>query len=215
MKKFSCVFLAVCMAMASSQLLAGPKVVAKGFFTNRAVLVINGQTHMLKVGETSPEGVKLLSSNSRGAEVEIEGVRQTLSLSRQISATYTAAEVAEVRIPRSDDSHYRVRAAINGQPVEMMVDTGATLIAMSSNDATRLGIDFSGGERGRSQTASGIVDSYLITLNKVSIGNITVHEVSAAVIKGDYPAQILLGNSLLSRLEMQEQAGVLVLRQKF
>ncbi|KJS04680.1 MAG: hypothetical protein VR73_14290 [Gammaproteobacteria bacterium BRH_c0] len=207
--------MALAVALASSELLAGPKVVAKGFFANRAVLVINGETRMLKVGETSPEGVKLLASTSRGAEVEIDGVRQTLSLSRQISATYSEAKVAEVRIPRSDDSHYRVRGAINGQTVDMMVDTGATLIAMSGRDAARLGIDFKSGKRGRSQTAGGIVNSYYVTLNKVSIGGITVHGVPASVVEGNFPVQILLGNSLLSRLEMQEQAGVLVLRQKF
>ena len=168
MNKICCVLLAACLATASGHLLAAPKVVAKGFFTNRAVLVINGQTRMLKVGETSPEGVKLLASTSRGAEVEIAGVRQTLSLSRQISATYSAAEMAEVRIPRSEDSHYRVRGAINGKSVEMMVDTGATLIAMSTNDAIRLGVDFSGGKRGKSQTAGGIVNSYFVTLHKVT-----------------------------------------------
>lgn len=215
MNKLGFVLLAGCLVAVSSHLLAAPKVVAKGFFTNRAVLVINGQTHMLKVGETSPEGVKLLSSTSRGAEVEIDGVRQTLSLTRQISATYTAAEFAEVRIPRSADSHFWVRGAINGQSVEMMVDTGATMIAMNANEAKRLGVDFRSEQPGKIQTAGGVVTSYSVNLAKVTIGNITLTDVRASVVDGDYPIHILLGNSLLSRLEMQEQAGVLVLRQKY
>lgn len=193
---------------------AAPDVVVKGLFANRAILVIDGETRMLKVGQTSPEGVKLLASTSREAQVEIAGERRALTLSRQISATYKAAEKAEVRIPRGADSHYWVRGAINGKPVSMMVDTGATMLAMSSREAARLGIEFRAGQRSQAQTAGGVVDSFVVRLDKVSIGPIVVHQVLATVVEGAFPQQILLGNSLLSRVEMREERGVLVLRQK-
>ncbi|HLS99100.1 MAG: TIGR02281 family clan AA aspartic protease [Porticoccaceae bacterium] len=213
MKSVGIVLLAA-FALLATLAWAAPDVVVKGLFANRAMLVIDGETRLLKVGQTSPEGVKLLASSSREAQVEIAGERRVLTLSRQISATYKAAEKAEVRIPRGPDSHYWVRGAINGKPVSMMVDTGATMLAMSGRDATRLGIDYRAGQRSRAQTAGGVVDSFVVRLDKVSIGAIVVHQVLATVVAGDFPQQILLGNSLLSRIEMREESGVLVLRQK-
>ena len=201
--------------LASGPLAAAPELVVRGLFADRAILVIDGEARVLKVGEVSPEGVKLVVSSSRQAKVEIDGQRRVLTLTRQIAATYTAAESSEVRIPRDIDSHYRVTGQINGHRVEMMVDTGATLIAMNIHHAKRLGIDYRAGRPGKSYTAGGVVTNYLVDLDRVSIGGISFRGVPAAVVDGDYPQQILLGNSLLSRLEMQEEGGVLVLRQKF
>ncbi len=187
----------------------------QGLFAGRAVLAIDGQTRMLRVGETSPEGVRLLASSSREAEVEIDGQRHVLTLSRRIASTFTAAQQTEVRVPRSPDSHYWVRGTINGRPVNMMVDTGATLVAMSAREAERLGIDYSGGQRARTQTAGGTVDTFVVMLDRVTLGGIEARQVPASVLDGEYPRQILLGNSLLGQLEMVEEGGVLVLRQKY
>lgn len=194
---------------------SAPDIVVKGLFKGSAVLVVNGETRLLKEGQTSPEGIKLLTSTSRGAVVDINGVTQTLTLSQHIGTVYREAEFAEVRIPRGKDSHYWVSGVINGHQVDMMVDTGATFIAMNLNHARRLGVQYRNGQLGKIQTAGGIVDNYLVDLDKVSIGGITLRNVTAAVLVGDFPHQILLGNSLLSRIEMSEDGGVLVLRQKF
>lgn len=219
MRRHSCspgpVWLLVLGCLTSGQLTAAPELVVKGLFGDRAVLVIDGETRLLRVGEISPEGVRLVASSSRQAEVEIAGQRRVLTLTRQIAATYSAAESSEVRIPRDADSHYRVVGQINGQRVEMMVDTGATLVAMNIHEAKRLGIDYRAGRPSKSYTAGGVVTNYLVDLDRVSIGGISFRGVRAAVVDGDYPQQILLGNSLLSQLEMKEQSGVLVLRQKF
>ncbi|MAT52662.1 MAG: TIGR02281 family clan AA aspartic protease [Porticoccaceae bacterium] len=207
-------WLALCLLFVSGVCTA-TTIEVKGLFNGRAILVIDGQNRLLKAGETSPEGVLLVASNSKSAEVEINGERQTLSLSRRISTSFSAAEKAELRVPRAADSHYWVRGTINGHPVQMMVDTGATLVAMNSRDADRLGIDYQQGKRGRSATASGLVNNYIVQLDKVTLGTITVRQVPAAIIEGDFPVQILLGNSLLGRLEMQMESDVMVLRQKF
>jgi aspartyl protease family protein len=213
MKQLYSLLICLCLLVAPLAL-AAPDVVVKGLFKGRAVLVVNGQTHLLKDGQTSPEGVKLISSSSKEAVVEIDGKTRVLNLSRHIGAQYRAAEFAEVRIPRGPDSHYWVSGIINGRRVDMMVDTGATFIAMNINEAQRLGIDYRNGVSGKIQTAGGIVDHFMVTLERVAIGNITVHQVEAAVLVGDFPQQILLGNSLLRRVEMKQEAGLLVLRQK-
>jgi len=205
----------VAVAMLAGTARAATDIQVQGLFPGRAVLAINGETRMLRVGDTSPEGVALLASSSKAAEVEVDGQRRVLTLTRQIASTFSAAERAEVRIPRSADSHYWVRGAINGQEVEMMVDTGATTMAMSSREAVRLGIDYRAGQRSRSQTAGGMVDTFVVLLDRVSLGAIEARQVRASVLEGEHPRQILLGNSLLGQLEMREESGVLLLRQKF
>ncbi|MCK9505103.1 MAG: TIGR02281 family clan AA aspartic protease [Porticoccaceae bacterium] len=194
---------------------AAPEVKVQGLFANRAVLLIDGEIRLLKAGERSPEGVLLVSSTSREAVVEIGGVRKTLGLSQQIAGSFTEAESNEVRVPRDSDSHYRVGGAINGKPVTMMIDTGATAVVLNLNDARRLGIDYRKGTKSFSSTAGGIVNTYSVVLDRVSVGNILLYNVQAAVVVGDFPQQILLGNTFLSRVSMVEEGGVLVIRNKF
>lgn len=192
-----------------------PDIQVNGLFSGSAVLVINGKQRLLKQGQTSPEGVTLLESNSQRAILLVDGMRLTLGLSDHISASFQAAEKAEVRIPRADNGHYYVSGYINGRPVDFMVDTGASAIAMNMHDAQRLGVNFRRGVKGSASTAGGIVDAYHVDIDKLSIGNITVHQVRATVVIGHFPVQVLLGNSFLSQIEMSEEAGVLVMRKKY
>lgn len=204
-----------CLALASNLAAAAPEVQAIGLFKDRAMLEINGVQRLLKVGETAPEGVKLLASDSRGAVLEIDGKRVSLALSQRIAASFAAAEFAEVRIPRGEQGHHFVGGSINGHPVRFMVDTGATTIAMSSVDAERLGVPWRSGRQSATATASGVAAARELNLATVSIGPITLHDIPATVVTGPYPMTVLLGNSFLSRVEMTEESGVMVLRQKY
>lgn len=188
---------------------------AIALFPGRAMLEIDGAQRLLKVGETSPEGVRLVASNSRRAELELDGKRVSLGLSQHVASHFSQAEYAEVRIPRDAQGHYFVGGDINGHPVEFMVDTGATRIAMNSRDADRLGLPWKSRPRGATSTAGGIVTSHELTLSKVSVGGITVREVPATVVIGEHPPHLLLGNSFLTKVEMAEDVGTLVLRQKY
>jgi len=194
---------------------AAPDIRVNGLFAGSAVLSINGKQRVLKQGQTSPEGVTLIESDSRHALLEVDGARVSLGLSEQISSSFRAAEVAEVRIPRADNGHYFVSGFINGRPVDFMVDTGATSIAMNLHHAKQLGVNYRRGRKGAASTAGGVVSAYHVPLEKLTIGNITLHQVEATVVIGDFPSQVLLGNSFLSRVEMREEEGVMVLRNKF
>ncbi len=199
----------------SAPLFATPEIIASGLFKDKALLTIDGKPRLLKVGASSPEGVKLLSSNSKQASILVEGQRLTLHLSERISTAFKKPKFSQVKIPRSTNGHYFTAGTINGRPAKFMVDTGATVIAMNINEARRLGIDLRQAEKGMSSTAGGMVETFRVVLDKVSVGNVTLHRISAAVINGDFPEQILLGNSFLSKVEMTEQAGVLVFRKKY
>lgn len=205
----------LCLLVASAVVVAAPAVRAIALFKDRAMLEINGVQRLLKAGETTPEGVKLIASDSKGAVLEIGGKRVPLGLSQHIAANFAAAEFAEVRIPRGEQGHHFVGGSINGHSVRFMVDTGATTIAMSSVDAERLGLPWRSGRRGAASTASGVAEARALTLATVSIGPITLHEIPATVVTGAYPMSILLGNSFLAKVEMTEEGGVMVLRQKY
>jgi aspartyl protease family protein len=96
------------------------------------------------------------------------------------------------------------------------VDTGASVVAMSSRHAQTLGLDCASvGQPGVVQTAQGTVSSCFLNLSQVTVGGITAHNVQAAVIDGNYPEDILLGMSFLRQVAMENRAGVLTLTAKF
>lgn len=186
---------------------------AVGLLPGTAILEIDGQSRVLKQGETSPEGIRLIRANSREAVIEWNGKRQTLGLGTSLSSGYKQPLQRKVHISRGKQGHYWVSAQINGQSVRVLVDTGASHVAISSQLATKLGIDYLKGKRSRSSTAGGIVRSWLVTLNKVQVGDIVAHNVQASVIEGAFPREPLLGMSFLQRTTMSEEAGMLVLTQ--
>lgn len=189
------------------------QVKAVGLMPGTAILEINGQSRVLKQGNTSPEGVKLIRSNSREALIEWNGRRHTLGLSASLASGYAPPVKKDVRLSRQNDGHYWAQARLNGQSVKVLVDTGATTVAINSKLAAKLGIDYRKGQLGRSSTAGGIVRSWGIVMNSVQIGDIKAHNVRASVIEGDFPREPLLGMSFLQRLSMREEAGMLVLSQ--
>ena len=193
-----------------------PPIEVVGLFKNQAVIKAPGGTpRLLKVGQESPEGVRLIAANPREAVIEYQGERHTLSLSDRVSSGFRAAERASVTIASDQLGQYRVRGAINNHYVNFLIDTGASVVALSSRDAQRLGIDYSRGERGQVQTAQGTTDSYFLMLDEVKVAGLTAYNVQAAIIEGSYPLEILLGMSFLRQVSMQEQGGAMVLTQKF
>ena len=155
--------------------------------------------------------VQLCAAQPTAATLEIMGETRTVPPSQTISTQFEAPREQVVTIVRDARLQYRTGAVINGRRAQVMVDTGANLVALSSAQARQMNIDYSGGKPSRVQTASGMGDAYAITLDTVSIGGIEVRNVPAMVVKGDYPAMILLGMSYLRHVSMQEKNGVLSL----
>lgn len=179
-----------------------------------ALIVIDGKQRMLRAGAVSPEGVKLISANGQQAVVEIAGKRATLMLNRQIQTQFKQAEKSEVRIASARGGHHITPGRINGMPVEFMVDTGASIIAMNYLEAEKLGIDYRAGTPITVNTANGQAKAYRVVLNRVSVGDIELNQVSAAVSTTNSPTIILLGNSYLSHVDLSVDSGVLILKEK-
>src|SRR5512134_525846 len=159
-----------------------------GLGEDKAVVVIDGgKPRTLRAGQSSPEGVRLISADSQQAVLEINGKRETLSLGRGISATTVTTDSPSVTLIADARGHFVANGNLNGASTKLMVDTGASLVVFSSNDARRMGISYLQGERSFANTASGIAPFYRITLNAVKVGGITLNQVDAGVMEGGFP----------------------------
>ena len=179
----------------------------------KALLVIDGQTQMLAVGETA-RGVRLLQLGAGEAQVEREGRVLALRLGAPATVAGTPAAPAaapEIVIASGPGGHFVAAGAINGRPVRFMVDTGATLVTLSQAEAERIGLDYRSGQRGVSQTANGSVESHHLTLARVRVGEVELAQVGAVVVPAQMP-HVLLGNSFLARLQMRREADVMRLQ---
>ena len=147
-----------------------------------------------------------------GAQAQAGGKAPRVA-SASTQATSSAGTV-ELRAGRY--GHFETPAELNGRSVQVMVDTGASLVALTYEDAERAGIfvrnsDFTH----QSQTANGIAKFAPVMLDRVSIGGITVRNVQAAVSERGKLQITLLGMSFLGKLSRTEmrKGGVLVLQE--
>ena len=105
---------------------------------------------------------------------------------------------------------------INGIPVTMLVDTGASTIAMNTAMAQRLGVAFRHvGTKMRVSTANGSAVAWKVKLKSVKVGEVERFNVDAAVIEGAATQEILLGMSFLSTVKMKEENNLLTLEAVF
>ncbi len=110
-----------------------------------------------------------------------------------------------VRVRRRLDGHFAVRGAINGQPMTLLVDTGASTVVLKPADAARAGIDTrSLGYTAAVQTANGTAYAAPVRLRSITIGPIELRDVEALVAKPGSINENLLGMSFLRRLRSYE-----------
>jgi len=110
--------------------------------------------------------------------------------------------------------HFAGMGAINGVPVAMMVDTGATDVSLSEATARQVGLDLRGGRAGRARTANGVIAVTQVMAASVTFAGQTVKGVSVDVRLGQQDPAVLLGMSFLQYFEMNIDGGVLSLRRK-
>lgn len=187
------------------------EVVVTGLFKDKAMVSIDGgKTRVLSTGQTWQK-VKLISADSNAATFDIDGKRQKLAMGQSISTDFSGGEKPTLKLTADGGGHFSTIGSINGYPIRFLVDTGATLIAINSTEADRMGLKYKDGERGMASTANGVVPVYKVVLNNVKIGGISLNLVEASVIEGAGLQGALLGMSFLSRLEMRREGTVMTL----
>jgi aspartyl protease family protein len=208
--------IAVLLLLASigSEAVANAPVQAVGLFKDRAMIRVLGNEHYLTIGQVSPEGATLLEANSTRAVVRYKDQLYNLTLTDQIAGGYQEPSVINIAIAPDDLGQYRVQGSINGYYTGFLVDTGASLVALSERHAKEMNIEYlQSSERAAVTTAQGQANSYIVELDSLVVGGIEAHNVRAAVIPGNYPVEVLLGMSFLRKVKIEQQAGVMVLKQ--
>lgn len=108
------------------------------------------------------------------------------------------------QIAKSADGHYWAQAEVDGRWVKFLVDTGASAVALTGDDARRLGIDVASLDYVRPvMTANGATKAAMVTLSHISVAGARVDDVQAMVVREGLPTS-LLGMSFLGRLQRFE-----------
>jgi aspartyl protease family protein len=174
--------------------------------TGDVQLIVNGSNvRSLQIGEVSPEGVKLSDIRNGVAILEVDG--------RTMSMRIGQSTVSQTVLTADGRGHFVTTARINGVPVQALIDTGATLIALNIADAQRMGIDYLRGKPGITQTANGPVAVYVVNLAHVQIGDIAFSNVQGSVSVGAAAQQTptLIGMSFLRHVEMRRSGNTMTL----
>ena len=119
--------------------------------------------------------------------------------------------VRQVVLEANRQDHYVATAEMNGEPVEVLVDTGATQVAVSQAVARRLDLPL--GAAGRVSTANGTVQVRMTRLDSIRLGTIEVRGVDAIIVPNMDEPEVLLGMNFLRELEMTHRQGQLILKQ--
>jgi aspartyl protease family protein len=189
-----------------------------GVLGSKALLVVDGGTPKTVAPGESHQGIKVISTSGDQAVVEQSGKRVTLRLGESPISTGNAAASAgrgsRITVHESSGGHFMTAGQINGRAVQFLVDTGATSIAMSAQDAERAGIAYKTGPAVQMSTANGVTQGWRIKLSSVRVGDVEVLDVDAVVVPQAMPF-LLLGNSFLSRFQMRREGHLMTLDKRY
>jgi aspartyl protease family protein len=175
----------------------------------RVQLLVNGSAvRSLRAGQTSPEGIRLISADRTKAVIEVDGRELALGLGGSTVAS------AELKVDRA--GHFTTTAYVNGVATPAVIDTGATTVAMSSDEATRMSIRYAGVPRVLIATAGGPKTAYRVNLATVRVGDITLHNIDALVMEGgkEQLPVTLIGMNFLNAVEMRRVGDTLTLTRR-
>ncbi len=189
-----------------------------GVSGSRALVVVDGSApKFLSEGQTH-QGVKLLGVKGDTATVELDGARHTLRVGEAPVSVGRGApgDAGGQRVVLTADGrgHFISGGLINGRPVQFLVDTGATTIILGEEDARRINLPVEQGSKVGVRTANGAVTGHSLRLQSVKLGDVQVHDVAAIVLPQAMP-YVLLGNSFLTRFQMQRQNDQLTLERRY
>ena len=185
-----------------------------GLMPNRAVVQIDGGSpRIVAIGQKAGDSATLVSVEKDGATFNVDGKRRSIKLGEApLSAPTSSSPTAS--LTSDSRGHFMADGQVNGQAIRFIVDTGATMVSLSSADARRLGINYLAGQPTQLSTANGVAQAWRVRLDSVRVANITINNVDAVVMdNAAMPA--LLGMSFLNRTDMKREGNIMTLVKKF
>lgn len=145
-------------------------------------------------------GLVALIAPSLKAGHEADATTSAPSPHPQDTAAQAAWFAGNTEIARAPDGHFYADAAVEQHDTHFLVDTGATIVALTGSDARAIGLDWNDADlRLIGQGASGPVYGVPVTLSKVELGGLEARDVSGAIVPDGLNVS-LLGQSFLSRV---------------
>ncbi|MDY7547424.1 TIGR02281 family clan AA aspartic protease [Glaciimonas sp. CA11.2] len=185
-----------------------------GLFPGKAVLIIDGAApKTYSVGDNVRGDIRLTSVTGSTATVNVKGKLETIGIGEFVSRSAPSAN-ASVTLKVNGAGHFVAQSQVNGGIMTMLVDTGATVIALPASDAIRLGINYKRGQKTMMNTANGLTPGYRVRLDIVKVGDIEIRQVDAVVLESGL-SFALLGMSFLNRTEMRREGDMMVLTKRF
>jgi aspartyl protease family protein len=188
-----------------------------GMLGGKALVIVDGSPpKSVAPGETFA-GVKIVSTQGDQAVVEIAGKRHTLRVGDAPASVGGGGGDAggnRVVLPAGSGGHFFTQGQINERTVQLVVDTGASVVSLSTADAQRIGLNYRNGQPAQLSTANGVIPAWRVKLGSVRVGDVVVYDVDAVVSSGAMP-YVLLGNSFLSRFQMTRTNDQMVLDKRF
>lgn len=214
--------LATCVALA---LLPGAalaqSVALAGMLGNKALLVIDGAAPKILAPGQTHEGVKVVSTTGDQAVVEMSGKRHALRIGEAPISSGAgggtgaqAGQGSRIVLTAGSGGHFMTQGQVNGKTAQFIVDTGASAVSMTVTDAERMGVDYKSGRPVQLTTANGTIVGWQTSLNSVRVGDVEVFNVPAVVAAREMPF-ILLGNSFLTRFQMNRTNDEMVLTRRY
>ena len=205
---------ALCFTILCSSTAYAVEIGVVGLFPGKAVLAVDGGApKTYSVGCKLAESIKLLDANGSSATIEVNGKRQTLAIGQYVSRA-TTSDTGSTVLQADSRGHFTAQGQINGGTISLLVDTGASMIALPAAEAVRLGIDYKMGQLGSVNTANGRAPAYRIKLDSVKIGTIELNQVDALIQENGLPIA-LLGMSFLNRMDMHRNGDQMTLTKRF
>lgn len=189
-----------------------------GLTNGKAVVSIDkGRPKTLTEGQSTAEGVKLISADSEKAVFEIDGHRKTLQMGQAFNdgSRTGGPGGGNAQLFADRGGHFIANTTINGVPMRMLVDTGASLVSMNASDARQAGISIKGARKELFSTANGTIANYIVRIERLQLDSIVAFNVEASVSEGNSPHIPLLGMSFLNRVEMRRDGSTMKLQQRY
>jgi aspartyl protease family protein len=189
-----------------------------GMLGGKALLIVDGAAPKAVAVGDSYKAVIVISTQGEVAVLEIAGKRLTLRVGDAPSSVGgtdgDSAAGSRVVLTAGSGGHFVTEGQINGKSVQMVVDTGASVVSMSMADAQRMGLNYQAGQMVPMSTANGVIPAWRVKLATVRVGDVLVYDVDSVVTSSSMP-YVLLGNSFLSRFQMTRTNDQMVLQKRF
>jgi len=180
---------------------SAPEINYRGMVDETVWIWVNGRQIKLTPGQTSKNGIKLLSADLDAIVVLVDGKRYRFEKNNK-QGTILDNKVTLIR--DSNGGGYWAKGRINGKNVTFLIDTGASYVVMNNVQAKALKI-----KRGKTKlqisTATKTETAYQVILDTVSVGDIKLQNIPAIITEHEHPPYPLLGMSFLSHVEINQE----------